>query len=305
MQNTLPGLIAVAAGLATTYLARGVLDSRAITIGIGFIVAYVIWGELSDRFSSATRPRLAPGTPLLQNPSARRRIFAVFALAAATSLALTDLFVGDVSADDARRWMDGLGFWGPLLLITILAAAMVFAPIPNPPFMIAAGIIWGTSLGVAYALIGQLIGSALIFFISRKAGRRFIPRLVGQEGAARIDKLSLEMGPQVVFWWRMMPISFDFAAYAAGLTTMSFRLFITLVFFGSILPTTLIVGFGDALTASWTARFLMGGLILAGISIPLTVFYLRYRDTVPFGEWLRVLTGEGEPLIEPDRLPAD
>ena len=127
---------------------------------------------------------------------------------------------------------------------------MVFAPIPNPPFMIAAGLIWGVTLGVVYAVIGQLIGAAIIFWISRRFGRRFIPRLAGEEGAERIDRLAKEMGPQLVFWWRMMPITFDFAAYAAGLTAISFRLFITLVLLGSIVPTAVVVSFGDSFNHS-------------------------------------------------------
>jgi uncharacterized membrane protein YdjX (TVP38/TMEM64 family) len=259
------------------------------------VVAYLAWGELGaliggDEMKPAP---VAPGTPPLQNPAFRRRAFGFLALTGASGFILTALLTGDVNSEDIRHDVEKLGAWGPILLIAILALAMIIAPIPNPPFMIAAGIIWGTLLGVVYSVLGQLLGSAIIFIISRKAGRRFIPKLVGQDAANKIDKLAKEMGPQLVFWWRMMPVSFDFAAYAAGLTTMRFPTFITLVFFGSLIPTTVVVSFGDSFDSSWAARGISVGLILVAMAVPATIFYLRYRATLPPPkDWLRQLAGD-------------
>jgi uncharacterized membrane protein YdjX (TVP38/TMEM64 family) len=202
---------------------------------------------------------------------------------------------GDLDVEDVREWIRDLGVWGPILLITVLAVAMVIAPIPNPPFMIAAGIAWGTVLGVVYSVIGQLIGSMIIFWVSRKFGRRFIPRLIGQEGADRVDQLAAQMGPQLVFWWRMMPISFDFAAYAAGLTKMGFKQFITLVALGSIVPTTVVVGFGDSFGKSWQALAVTGSLIVLAMCVLGFVFYRQFKDEIgPPREAIRKLLGGEE-----------
>lgn len=270
-------------------------DSRAVAIGVAMMIGYFAWGELSERIGGEEMkaPPAPEGTPPLRNPAVRRRIMGVFALTSASGFLLTALFTGDIASEDIREWVDGLGVWGPVLLVAGLAIAMVIAPIPNPPFMIAAGIVWGTVMGVVYSVLGQLIGSTIIFIISRKAGRRFIPRLVGEAAAERIDALAKEMGPQLVFWWRMMPVSFDFAAYAAGLTTMKFTTFIVLVFLGSLVPTTVVVGFGDSFDSSWTARLISFGLIILAITVPATVFYLRYRKSLPPpGEWLKSLAGD-------------
>ena len=62
---------------------------------------------------------------------------------------------------------------------------------------------------------------------------------------------------------------------------MSFRYFMTLVLFGSIVPTAVVVGFGDSLNHSWTARFVFGGLIIVAIVTPATILYVRYRDRLP------------------------
>lgn len=298
MRDRLVLLLAVSVGFAAGGGGYLLLNSRGVAIGLGLIAAYLTYGEIGDliRKQPEDAEPIDPDAPLLARPAVRRRLLGLLAVGGATSLILTEFLVGDVAVEDVREWIRDLGPWGPVLLIAVLAIAMVIAPIPNPPFMIAAGIAWGPVLGVVYAVIGQLLGSAIIFFISRKFGRRLIPRFIGQTGAERVDKLAAQMGPQLVFWWRMMPVSFDFAAYAAGLTTMSFRLFISLVFLGSIVPTAVVVGFGNSFDKSWTARLVTAGLILLAITVPATIFYLRNRDKLPSPkELLRRMLASGEP----------
>ncbi|MDE2668416.1 MAG: TVP38/TMEM64 family protein [Chloroflexota bacterium] len=280
MRDTVILAVALAAGAAVAFGLREAFDTTGVALAAGIVVAWIVWGELSERLGGEGEEE-AGDRPILFDPARRRRIIGAAALVLAVVFIIGDFAVGDLETDDIREWGEGLGPWGPVILIAILATAMVFAPIPNPPFMIAAGLIWGMVLGVVYAVIGQLIGAAIIFWISRRFGRKFIPRLVGERGAERIDLLAREIGPQLVFWWRMMPISFDFAAYAAGLTPMSFRFFMALVLFGSIVPTAVVVGFGDSLNHSWTARFVFGGLIVVAIAVPATVLYLRNRHRLP------------------------
>jgi uncharacterized membrane protein YdjX (TVP38/TMEM64 family) len=283
MRAKLAAVVGIAVGLAVAGAAYLLIGSKGIAGGLGLVSAYVAWGELGELIAGkdAAPRQVPPGTPLLRNPAVRRRLLGLLAMGGAAALIVLELMMGDVDSQDVREWVDGLGIWGPILLITVLAVAMVFAPVPNPPFMIAAGIVWGTFLGVVYSILGQLIGSAIIFVVSRKFGRRFIPRLVGEDAAQKIDRIAQDMGPQIVFWWRMMPVSFDFAAYAAGLTNMSFRLFIFLVFLGSIVPTSVVVGFGDSFDSSWTARGISVALIAVSVAVPLTIFYLRNRDSLP------------------------
>lgn len=284
---------ALASGLAVAGVVYFVGHSKAAAGGLGVITAYFVFGELGDLVRPAGgAAERTEDEPLFANPRVRRRLLSLAALFVAAILVAAEFLTGDLDVQDIREWIRDLGFWGPILLILVLAVAMVVAPIPNPPFMIAAGIAWGTALGVTYAVIGQLIGSMIIFWLSRRFGRKLIPRLIGQAGADRVDRLATRMGPQLVFWWRMMPVSFDFAAYAAGLTTMSFRLFILLVFAGSILPTTVVVGFGDSFGKSWEAVAVTGLIILTSLVVLSTVLYRTFREELgPPREALRKLLG--------------
>lgn len=284
---------ALASGLAVAGVVYFVGHSKAAAGGLGVITAYFVFGELGDLVRPAGgAAERTEDEPLFANPRVRRRLLSLAALFVAAILVAAEFITGDLDVQDIREWIRDLGFWGPILLILVLAVAMVVAPIPNPPFMIAAGIAWGTALGVTYAVIGQLIGSMIIFWLSRRFGRKLIPRLIGQAGADRVDRLATRMGPQLVFWWRMMPVSFDFAAYAAGLTTMSFRLFILLVFAGSILPTTVVVGFGDSFGKSWEAVAVTGLIILTSLVVLSTVLYRTFREELgPPREALRKVLG--------------
>lgn len=289
--------VALATGLCVAAVVYLVGHSKAAAGGLGVISAYFVFGELGDIFRSepAHASRHDAREPLFANPKVRRRLLSLAALFVAAILIAVEFITGDLDVQDIREWIRDLGFWGPLLLIGVLAIAMVIAPIPNPPFMIAAGIAWGTVLGVVYAVIGQLIGSIIIFWLSRRFGRKLIPRLIGEAGAERVDRLATRMGPQLVFWWRMMPVSFDFAAYAAGLTTMSFRLFVALVFAGSILPTTVVVGFGDSFGKSWEAVAVTGAIILTSMLVLATVLYRTFREEIgPPREALRKFLGAEE-----------
>lgn len=288
-------ILALAAGSAVAAGVYALAHSKGVAGGLGIISAYLVWGELGDVLrgnGDEATPARETDQPLLANPKVRRRLIGVVALLGAAILLGLEFVTGDLDVHDIREWIRGLGAWGPILLIAVLAVAMIVAPIPNPPFMIAAGIAWGTLLGVVYAVIGQLIGSMIIFWVSRRFGRRFIPKLIGRAGAERVDQIALQMGPQFVFWWRMMPVSFDFAAYAAGLTTMSFRLFVLLVFLGSLLPTTIVVGFGDSFGKSWQAIAVSGGMIAVAMSVIAFVMYRQFRKEIgPPREAIRKLLG--------------
>lgn len=189
-------------------------------------------------------------TPLLLKP------WVIAALVAALVLIVAGYFlatvVWDISltidAEPFQEWVEDLGFWGPIAYIGVMAAATLFAPIPNVPVFIAAGLAWGPVLGTVYSLIGQLIGSAAAFWIARRLGRRWLPRLIGAKNALKVDSMADTMGGQVVFLARMLPIvNFDWLSFVAGVTSIRFWVFMVASAFGMIIPTAAAVAAGDGL----------------------------------------------------------
>jgi uncharacterized membrane protein YdjX (TVP38/TMEM64 family) len=245
---------------------------------------------LAAEVRSTGRDRAPAGRPWLERPRVRRWLIAAVIVGGVVAWWTMGTLSDELSSQGIRDWVDGLGLLGPAVFIVFVAGAMLVALIPNTPFPVAAGLVWGVPLGSLYALCGQAIGAVVVFYISRKFGRRFFPRLVGRQRAERIDELSTDFGAPVVFWARIAPfIPMDVAAYAAGLTTIRFKPFFVAFMLGSIPPTILAAWIGDSLTRSWSARILSVSVLLAVMLLTAAAWYVRNRSTLPtLREWSRV-----------------
>jgi uncharacterized membrane protein YdjX (TVP38/TMEM64 family) len=192
----------------------------------------------------------------------------------------------EIEAEPFRDWMDDLGIWGPIAYMGVLAVSVLFAPIPNAPVFFAAGLAWGPVLGTLYSLAGLLVGSAIAFWVARRMGRRWLPRLVGKRVAARIDGMADTMGGRLVFWVRMLPVlNFDWISYLAGLTSIPFRSYFAWSAAGMVLPTFVAVGAGDGLGRDFRITLFYGGLWILGIVVSAAYFWWRRarwkRDSQP------------------------
>ena len=184
----------------------------------------------------------------------------------------------DINAEPFRDWVKERGPLGPVVFILVMALAVLFAPIPNVPIFIAAGLAWGPVLGTVYSMMGMMLGSAMAFYAARWLGRKHLPRLIGAKAAARLDHLVQNMGGRVVFWSRMLPvINFDWVSFVAGLTGIRFRTFFVYSFLGMLTPTVIAVAAGDALGKDVRITLGIGGFWMLGIVLSAAFFWFRRR----------------------------
>ncbi|MDP2731668.1 MAG: VTT domain-containing protein [Hoeflea sp.] len=130
---------------------------------------------------------------------------------------------------EARGLMDGerlemlvarAGFWGPVLIVTLMTVAVVASPIPSAPIALAAGAAYGHVWGTVQVVIGAELGALIAFGLARVLGHDVLRRAFG----SRVDAGLL--GSQTaltatVFASRLMPfVSFDMISYAAGLSRL-------------------------------------------------------------------------------------
>jgi len=112
------------------------------------------------------------------------------------------------------------GLWGPVLIVTLMTAAVVASPIPSAPIALAAGAAYGHLWGTVQVVIGAELGALIAFGLARVLGHDVLRRMFG----ARVDAGLL--GSQAaltttVFASRLMPfVSFDMISYAAGLSRL-------------------------------------------------------------------------------------
>lgn len=197
---------------------------------------------------------------------------------------LKDSPVGALFMDSAllRSRITAMGIYGPLLIVGLMTLAIVFNPLPSAPIALAAGALYGHTLGTVYIVVGAELGAILAFFIARVLGADLVKKLgTGSLSLGRFgSQNSLTM---IVFVSRLVPfMSFDLVSYAAGLTPLRFWRFALATLFGLMPISFALAHFGGEIVAagdrgeSLTLYVLLAGLILAA---PLLIASLRGSRT--------------------------
>lgn len=120
-------------------------------------------------------------------------------------------------------WVEGLGFWGPLVFVLGYAVATV-AFIPGSLLTLAAGAIFGLVQGTLYTFLGATLGASAAFLVARYGARGAIERrIAGNPRFAAIDRAVGREGFKIVALLRLSPVfPFNLLNYSLGLTKVRF-----------------------------------------------------------------------------------
>ena len=77
----------------------------------------------------------------------------------------------------SRREINSLGILAPLIFI-LAYISLIVALVPSAPLNIAAGILFGPTLGTLYSWLGVLLGGAISFLLARRFGEGFVSRII-------------------------------------------------------------------------------------------------------------------------------
>lgn len=133
--------------------------------------------------------------------------------------------------DAFRQWVASHGLWADAAFIGMMIFQVVFALIPGEPFEIGAGYAFGFWRGTLLCMIAAMLGSAIIFALTRKFGRKFALLFFSAE---KLDSLAFLNGSPkanaLFFLLMILPASpKDLLSYAAGLTKMKFGTWMLIV----------------------------------------------------------------------------
>jgi len=140
-----------------------------------------------------------------------------------------------------RDYLAGFGNFGFLIYILIQVIQVIIVIIPGDLVMICAGFVYGIPLGFILSYLGLMLGSVIVFYISRFFGYEIVSNFIAKE---KIEKLSgilnSTRGTMGLFIVCCIPfIPKDLMMYVAGITPVKpIRLF--LVYGLSRIPATLI-----------------------------------------------------------------
>ncbi len=144
------------------------------------------------------------------------------------------------------RLLTPLGAFAPLVFILLLTVRPVTL-LPGQVFAAVGGILFGVVYGTVYALVGSLLAAALVFFLSRRFGTKFMRRIIGDHYEA-VVQVARQHDFKVLSLATLNPlVPTDMVIAVAGASGARFWPTALGVLAGTIPGTVLTVQFGSAL----------------------------------------------------------
>ena len=183
-----------------------------VILFVGFLGA-VIYASAKLRFVEDVLPRISGASSCQcvrpRTPTSR------------TGASLTAISQGTLPPPPPSRPADPLMFW----LFNVLVASFAVIPGAASATSIAAGVIYGTPVGVALVSTSCAVGAGISFLIARYAARPLVERVFVKEGSrfAVLDQAVMRDGAQIVLLARLSPVSpYVAMSFMFGLTAVDF-----------------------------------------------------------------------------------
>lgn len=160
--------------------------------------------------------------------------------------------------------------WGviaPLVYVGVVIVSVIIPPLTHLPFMLVMLRVFGFWVTYFSLLMGSVFGATFAFLVARRFGRPVVLRLVGKKGMAKVDELTEVIGWKTLLVLRLFAGGlFDYASYAAGLTSLSFSIFV-LVTLIAILPGSAFFTYLLNKSFAFLPLWLFFGYILTSLSL--------------------------------------
>jgi uncharacterized membrane protein YdjX (TVP38/TMEM64 family) len=165
---------------------------------------------------------------------------------------------------------------GPLLCIAAQFIQVVIFFVPGEITQFAAGYVFGTWRGLAFSVVGIMLGSTIDFYFARIVGRPALKQILRQTTMERVDRLlNNAKGKSAVFLLFLLPgAPKDAMCYGAGLSNMNPLEFIVISSLGRIPALLFSVHLGSQVSHG---DFLSMALMIFLVVIAIAGYYLYER----------------------------
>lgn len=131
-----------------------------------------------------------------------------------------------------RNTITGLGAEGKVIFICMLILQIFVAVIPGEPLEICAGYAFGAFQGTVLCIIGEALGSILVFMFVRKFGVKAVEIFFNKD---KLSSLKILNDPKrlniLTFILFLIPgTPKDILCYVAGLTNIKFKIWLIICF---------------------------------------------------------------------------
>ena len=138
--------------------------------------------------------------------------------------------------EQMRNTLNSFGWKGVLIFMLLQVLQVVVAAIPGEITQLAGGYIYGTWLGTLYSLSGIVLGSVLVFYVSRLLGYSLVKTFVSKKNLEKFDfMINSNKSEITMFLLFLIPgIPKDILTYLAGLTPIKPLRFFIIITIGRL-----------------------------------------------------------------------
>jgi uncharacterized membrane protein YdjX (TVP38/TMEM64 family) len=180
-----------------------------------------------------------------------KAIFLLIFIVAAIFLVRFTPIKNYLTTEGLGRFLDGAGFWGPLIFILIYAVGVCLF-LPGTLLTGLGAAIFGAYEGFVYVWFGAMAGASVAFLIGRTLGREFASSLIGDKLKKYDDGIERN-GFATVLYLRLVYFPFTPMNFGMGLTKVHFRDYFIGTGLGIIVGTFIFTFFIGTLKEVWVS----------------------------------------------------
>ena len=179
------------------------------------------------------------------------------------------------SPEEMQEYIQRFAPYSHAVFFLLQLISVIVAPIPSNLTTVAGGLLFGAGVSFLITAFAVILGSAIVFLLSRSIGQPFTQRFISGRSWERYGEVIRKKRDVFLFLAFLFPFfPDDLLCIMAGLTDISFRRFLILVILGRPwgLLAAAAVG-GSVVSIPWWGMALIG---VGGLLFFLVV--LRYGD---------------------------
>ena len=166
-------------------------------------------------------------------------ILILFALIVLFILQQTGFFDVIQDQNSLQEYIASKGAWMPVVYTVLQYLQVVILPIPSVVSTLAGVALFGPFQTMIYSLIGVLLGSFTAFFIGRKLGNKAVSWMIGENTMNKWQNKIKGKDYLLLTLMFILPVfPDDVLCFVAGLSTMTWRYFSTMIVISRILQIT-------------------------------------------------------------------
>jgi uncharacterized membrane protein YdjX (TVP38/TMEM64 family) len=149
------------------------------------------------------------------------RVAALASLATGALLVWRTGLLADFDLDALQGWVAAAGPGGPVAYLALFSLLQPFG-LSAHVFLVAAGLLWPTAIGLPLGIVGLMGGAAVSFGFARQMGKAAVQDRI-PEKLARHEQALADRGLRTVFLLRLAFFTFFPVSLAMGVSKVSWR----------------------------------------------------------------------------------